>query len=226
MHEGQYVYIWNIFRTIFPDIFSPGPFFIKVAQRFRETRSLIPLTHDRGPQRPDYVLQAEDQILNCVEKSPVISTRHLNREVGVSRTLREELPRIISDLLGNKSISLFELPWRLMEYAYYNFLKHDLLGSTEQIYGVMSLDVRANLWFLHDGGPPHFHVRVRQLIFDVEITSERHLCQRIFCTAQSISEDPIVLEEFMENRLRCAQMFVRANGGYFEHLLQLTFGTG
>ncbi|RZC35128.1 hypothetical protein BDFB_012803 [Asbolus verrucosus] len=38
--------------------------FVGVAQRLLETGSLIPLTHDHGPQRPDHVLQAEDQILN------------------------------------------------------------------------------------------------------------------------------------------------------------------
>ncbi|RZC41730.1 hypothetical protein BDFB_007611 [Asbolus verrucosus] len=160
-------------------------------------------------------------------------------------------------LLGNKLIGLFKFPRHLAGNADYNFLKHDLPGLTKEIYDVIPLDVRVNLWFFHDGAPPHFHVRVRRfldntfpgrwirrsgpvvwpvqspglnsldfyfwshlktLVYDVEITSERHLYQRIFREAQSIREDPIVLEG-NANWLRRAQICVWVSSGHFEHLL-------
>ena len=43
-----------------------------------------PQTHDRGRDRTERILQAEDQILECDEEEPDISTRRLAAEVVVS----------------------------------------------------------------------------------------------------------------------------------------------
>ena len=52
-------------------------------------------THDRGHDRTEKILQAEEQILERVEEESDISTRRLAAEVGVShfvthRTLKEQ----------------------------------------------------------------------------------------------------------------------------------------
>ena len=56
---------------------------------------LQPQTHDRGRNRTERILQAEEQIFEHVEEEPDISTRRLAAEVGVSqlvvhRTLKEQ----------------------------------------------------------------------------------------------------------------------------------------
>ena len=55
---------------------------------------LQPQTHDRGRDRTERILQAEEQILERDEEEPDTSTRRLAAEVGVSqlvvhRTLKE-----------------------------------------------------------------------------------------------------------------------------------------
>ena len=56
---------------------------------------LQPQSYDRGRDRIERILQAEEQILERVEEEPDISTRRLAAEVGVSqfvvhRTLKEQ----------------------------------------------------------------------------------------------------------------------------------------
>ena len=65
--------------------------------RFRvpEHSTFKPQTHDRGRDRTERILQAEEQILERVEEEPDISTRRLAAEVGISqfavhRTLKEQ----------------------------------------------------------------------------------------------------------------------------------------
>ena len=41
-------------------------------------------THDRGRDRTERILQAEEQILERMEEEPYISTRRLTAEIGVS----------------------------------------------------------------------------------------------------------------------------------------------
>ena len=46
---------------------------------------LQPQSYDRGRDRVERILQAEEQVLERVEEEPDISTRRLAAEVGVSQ---------------------------------------------------------------------------------------------------------------------------------------------
>lgn len=69
--------------------------FIAVAQRLRETGSVLPRAREVG--RPRQVRNlVEEQVLHCVEENPSLSTREIARTVGVShdtvwKILRENL---------------------------------------------------------------------------------------------------------------------------------------
>ncbi|KAJ3662582.1 hypothetical protein Zmor_006923 [Zophobas morio] len=68
-----------------------------VVQHLRDHGTFKPQTHDRGRDRTERILQAEEQILGRVEEWPDISTRSLATEVGVSqfvvhRALKEQGP--------------------------------------------------------------------------------------------------------------------------------------
>ena len=54
-------------------------------QHLRDHGTFKPQTHDRGRDRTERILQAEEQILECVEEEPDISIRRLAAEVGVSQ---------------------------------------------------------------------------------------------------------------------------------------------
>ena len=66
-----------------------------MVQHFRDNGTFKPQTHNRGRDRTERILQAEEQILERVEEEPDISTRRLAADVGVSqivvhRTLKEQ----------------------------------------------------------------------------------------------------------------------------------------
>ena len=69
--------------------------FTSVVQHLEDHGTFKLQTHDRGRDRTERILQAEEQILERVEEEPDISTRRLAAEVGVSqfvvhRTLKEQ----------------------------------------------------------------------------------------------------------------------------------------
>ena len=49
--------------------------FTTVLQHLQDHGSFKPQTHDRGCDRTERILQAEEQILECVEEGPDMSTR-------------------------------------------------------------------------------------------------------------------------------------------------------
>ena len=57
----------------------------RVLQHLRDPGTFKPQTHDRGRDRTERILQAEEQILERVEEEPDISTRRLAAEIGVSQ---------------------------------------------------------------------------------------------------------------------------------------------
>ena len=56
--------------------------FTSVVQHLRDHGSFKPQTHDRGRDRTERILQAEEQILERVEEKPDISTRRLAAEIS------------------------------------------------------------------------------------------------------------------------------------------------
>ncbi|KAJ3655760.1 hypothetical protein Zmor_014874 [Zophobas morio] len=71
--------------------------FTSVVQHLRDHGTFQPQTHDRGRDRTERILQAEEQISERVEEELDISTRRLAAEVGVLQfvthcTLKEQGP--------------------------------------------------------------------------------------------------------------------------------------
>jgi hypothetical protein len=58
--------------------------FINVDQRLRETSSVLPKNQLMGRGRAEGVAAVEEEILERVEEDPMISTRQLAGEVGLS----------------------------------------------------------------------------------------------------------------------------------------------
>lgn len=235
----------RLYRDKFPNRRVPNPrSFVAVAQRVRDTGSVVPQIQNRGPQRSNEVLEAEDAILQIVDVNPSVSTREIARAVGVSqftvhRTLREMQlrpyhiqrvqcltindyqPRLVfcqwliqqctlnpqfssnilatdeacfrrsgilnyhnshtwdvenphtvrqdhiqqqfclniwAGIIGNKLIGPFILPARLTGIRYRHFLENTLPNLLDDV----PLETRLNMWFLHDGAPPHISVEVRR----------------------------------------------------------------
>lgn len=214
--------------------------------RLRDTGSLLPRAEGRGPQRDDRTLEAEEQILDCIQENPARSTRSIARHVGVShtvvhRTLKEERLRpyhiqrvqaleeqdcpprrefsewfllqsahhdfvnkiLVTDeacftrdgvtnfhnmhtwsvlnprqvvathsqrrfsvnvwagILDDYIIGPYVLPARLTGSYYRTFLEEILLPT---LLEDIPLGIRHNMWFLHDGAPPHIGRRVRRFL--------------------------------------------------------------
>lgn len=63
-------------------------------------------------------------------------------------------------IIGNFIIGPVRLPQRLTGEAYLIFLQHTLPDLLDDI----PLDIRRNMWFMHDGAPPHFSMNVRHYL--------------------------------------------------------------
>ncbi|KAJ3651963.1 hypothetical protein Zmor_017967 [Zophobas morio] len=55
--------------------------FTSVVQHLRDHGTFKPQTHDRGRDRTERILQAEEEILECVEEDADISTRRLQLQL-------------------------------------------------------------------------------------------------------------------------------------------------
>lgn len=60
-------------------------------------------------------------------------------------------------IIGNNFIGPVFLPARLNGLTYLHFLQNDLDDAMEEV----PLNTRQNMWFMHDGAPPHFRNEVR-----------------------------------------------------------------
>ncbi|RZB39604.1 hypothetical protein BDFB_013203, partial [Asbolus verrucosus] len=182
-------------------------------RRLRETGKLLPDRRERGPPRPDRILNIEEDVLDAVYENPIFLEDlmcHLDNLEDASRTtsLPEPCPKSSSakthrfcsstnilrmvlstsimymcgqmqtpmltvsstfrtfrtfqfsinlwaGLVGHNIIEPFELPHRLNGNSYYEFLSRDLPGLLENV----PLQLRRDIWFMHDGAPPHFSLR-------------------------------------------------------------------
>ncbi|KAJ3661726.1 hypothetical protein Zmor_006113 [Zophobas morio] len=86
----------RLYQEAFPERRLPNhKTFANVVQRLRENGKFQPRFSDRGRERTERTLDAEEEILNVVENDPGISIRRLSYRVGVSpfvvwRTLHEQ----------------------------------------------------------------------------------------------------------------------------------------
>lgn len=75
-----------------------------------------------------------------------------------ARTFQHEFKvNVWCGVIGNFLIGPFELPSNLNNQLYLNFLQQNLPGLLEEV----PLYLRRDMWFLHDGAPPHFSRPVR-----------------------------------------------------------------
>ena len=87
----------RLYGTRFPHRRLPSRrMFQDLHQRLQETGSLLPRRVERGPQRPQRIVNIEEEVLDVVHDDPGISTRCLAKRFNVSqwtiwRTLREQL---------------------------------------------------------------------------------------------------------------------------------------
>lgn len=66
-------------------------------------------------------------------------------------------------IIGNSLIGPFVLPARLNGPLYLEFLQNNLQELLENV----PIETRQNMWFMHDGAPPHFSVAVREHLNNV-----------------------------------------------------------
>lgn len=67
-------------------------------------------------------------------------------------------------IVDERLIGPFILPDRMDGHQYLEFLQNDLPLLLEDV----PLAVRARMWFLHDGAPPHFRLEVRNFLNEVQ----------------------------------------------------------
>lgn len=65
-------------------------------------------------------------------------------------------------IIGHTLIGPYELPRQLRGDSYLNFLENVLPGLLEEL----PLNIRQDMWFLHDGAPPHFARAVKLFLDD------------------------------------------------------------
>jgi hypothetical protein len=63
-------------------------------------------------------------------------------------------------IIGDVLVGSHVLPQRLTGNSYRHFLENDLPTLLEDL----PLVIRAHMWFMHDGDPPHFSITVREFL--------------------------------------------------------------
>lgn len=76
------------------------------------------------------------------------------------RNQRQFSCNVWAGILGNNLFGPVFLPPRLNGQNYHNFL----VNTLRTLFGDVSLDLRQNMWFMHDGAPAHFAIIVRNLL--------------------------------------------------------------
>jgi hypothetical protein len=66
-------------------------------------------------------------------------------------------------IIGDVLVDSHVLPQRLTGNSYRHFLENDLPTLLEDL----PLAIRAHMWFMHDGAPPHFSITVREFLDNV-----------------------------------------------------------
>lgn len=83
----------------------------------------------------------------------IIQTKHQQRFIV----------NVWAGIIGNTLIGPFVLEERLNGEIYLQFLQQNLNNLLEDVH----LDRRMQMWYMHDGAPPHFHRVVRQHLTNV-----------------------------------------------------------
>jgi hypothetical protein len=144
-------------------------------------------------------------------------------------------------IIGNVLIGPWILPQRLNADIYLNFLRNSLPELLEEL----PLAVRAEMWFMHDGAPPHFSRNVRNFLNvtypprwigrggpttwpptspdlnTCDFYLWGHMKALVYKTPVGNQDDLLNrgMLRVQDSLIRRAHACVDANGGHFEHLL-------
>lgn len=86
-----------------------------------------------------------------VENPHLTRERHFQQEFSIN---------IWCGIIGDFIIGPYELPTRLNGNQYLQFLQNSLRDLLDDI----PLNLRQNMWFMHDGAPPHYPLAVRNYL--------------------------------------------------------------
>ncbi|KMQ84872.1 hypothetical protein RF55_16973 [Lasius niger] len=82
------------------------------------------------------------------------------RATALRRDQHQFAVNIWAGIVGDTLIGPYLLPPRLNAYIYLQFLQHVLPDLLEDV----PLNIRRDMWFQHDGTPPHFSLDVREYL--------------------------------------------------------------
>ncbi|KAJ4438741.1 hypothetical protein ANN_14692 [Periplaneta americana] len=181
----------RLYQMAFPDRRQPNhQTFVAVYRCVAETGTVAPQTGDRGRPRVVRTPNLED-ILHCVEDDPGISTRQLavatdeatfgrdgitnfhNEHVWADRNPRAVFQarhqqqfriNVWAGIVGDCLVGPYVLSARLTGAIYRDFIQNTL---PELLHEDVPLNIRQNMWFMHDGAPAHFSRLVRDTLNDV-----------------------------------------------------------
>lgn len=84
-----------------------------------------------------------------------------NPHLTIERHFQQEFSiNIWCGIIDNVIIGPYELPGRLNGNQYLQFLQNDLPNLLDDV----PLNLRQNMWFMHDGAPPHYPAAVRNFL--------------------------------------------------------------
>lgn len=123
--------------------------------------------HQQQPDFSEYVFSTDEC---CFTRNGVLNFRnthvwsienpHVIRRTNFQQRFSVNL---WAGIVGNQLIGPHELPPRVNGASYLAFLQEQLPPLLENV----PLNVRQDMWFLHDGAPPHFSVEVRNHLNEV-----------------------------------------------------------
>ena len=145
-------------------------------------------------------------------------------------------------VLGNRLIGPFVFDNNLTGNTYEAFLRHELPGLLEDI----PLMIRSQMYFQHDGAPPHYTRHVREflnesfpnrwlgrggpvawpprspdltLVYETKVDSRAALRCRVSAAAQHIRNHPHNISSATESLFIHAENCIATGGGHFEQVL-------
>lgn len=111
-----------------------------------------------------YVLFTDE---SCFTRAGVFNSRNehhwaqSNPHSMTSRSFQRQFAiNVWAGIVGTHIIGPFRLPNRLTSVEYLNFLENDLPSLLEEV----PLEIRRNMWYLHDGAPPHSTRQVTEFL--------------------------------------------------------------
>lgn len=148
----------------------------------RKVHELTPADFPARMEYANWLLQQQQRNVNFIScilftdeagftKNGIINSHNLhvwayeNPHATITSRYQHQFPSINlwAGIVGNRLLGPFVLPQRLNGEFYLQFLQNDLPVLLEDV----PLLTRQNLWFMHDGAPPHYSLAVREYLNNV-----------------------------------------------------------